>query len=164
MTFILFWKWVQEFNHPVLRNGLGMRKLFYLGVKNGPKGNENTMDGESDYILSKEKAKLQIGIGCFFGVVILGLLIILIPIWLLFSLSDETRLKISHSPNNVNTIEIVKKDDFPDPTIRIKYENKSIMKTKIPDNISVQWDNDFEAIVILYKQGKDPGIVEIKFK
>jgi len=38
------------------------------------------------------------------------------------------------------------------------------MKTTIPDNISVQWDNDFEANVILNKQGREPGIVKIEFK
>lgn len=122
------------------------------------------MGEEDDYILNRQKAKLQTGIGCFFGVVILGLLVILVPIWLFFSHSYETQLKVSHSPNNVNTIEIVKKDDFPDPTIRIKYDNKSIMKTTIPDNISVQWNNDFEADVILTKQGEEPGIVTVEFK
>ena len=122
------------------------------------------MDEEDNYILNKQKAKLQTGIGCFFGVVILGLLVILVPIWLFFSHSDETQLKVSHSPNNVNTIEVVKKDDFPDPTIRIKYDDESIMKTTIPDNISVQWNNDFEAKVILTKRGEEPSIVEVKFK
>lgn len=122
------------------------------------------MDEEDNYILNKQKAKLQTGIGCFFGVVILGLLVILVPIWLFLSHSDETQLKVSYSPNNVNTIEVVKKDDFPDPTIRIKYDDESIMKTTIPDNISVQWNNDFEAKVILTKRGEEPSIVEVKFK
>lgn len=81
-----------------------------------------------------------------------------------FSHSDETQLKVSHSPNNINTIEVLKKDDFPDPTIRIKYDDKSIMKTTIPDTVSVQWNNDSEAKVILTKQGREPSIVEIKFK
>ena len=121
------------------------------------------MDEEDNYILNRQKAKLQTGIGCFFGVVIFGLLVILVPIWLFFSHSNETQLKVSHSPNNVNTIEVVKKDDFPDPTIRIKYDDKSIMKTTIPDNISVQWNNDFEAKVILTKRGQEPSIVEVKF-
>jgi len=87
------------------------------------------MDEMDNYNLNRQKAKLQIGIGCFFSVVIVGLLVILVPIWLLSSHSDETLLIVSHSPNEVNVIEVVKKDDFPDPTIRIKYDNQNIMKT-----------------------------------
>ena len=122
------------------------------------------MDEEDNYIVTRQKAKLQTGIGCFFGAIIFGILVILVPIWLLFAHPDEAQLKVSHSPNNVNTIEIVKKDDFPDPTIRIKYDDKSLMKTTIPDTISVQWNNDFEAKVILTKQGREPSIVNVKFK
>lgn len=144
-------------------NGRLWNKVFFkIRVKSVSK--KNIMGREDDYIFNKQKAKLKIGIGCFFGVVIFGLLVVFIPIWLFFSYSGETQLKVSHSPNNVNTIEIVKKDDFPDPTIRIKYDNKSIMKTTIPDNISVQWNNDFEANVILTKQGREPGIVKVEFK
>lgn len=117
-----------------------------------------------NYNLNRQKAKLQTGIGCLFIVVTLGLMVILVPIWLFLSHSDETSLKVSHSPNHINTIEIIKKDDFPDPTIRINYDNQSIMKTKIPDTISVQWDNDFEADVILTKNGREPSVVEIIFE
>lgn len=116
------------------------------------------------YKLNKQKAKLQTGIGCFFGIAVFGLLVILVPVWLFLSYSDETQLNVSHSPNGVNTIEIVKKDDFPDPTIRIKYDDKNIMKTIIPDTISVQWESDFEAEVILTKHGREPSVVEVKFK
>lgn len=122
------------------------------------------MDEEDDYILNRQKVKLQTEIGCFFGVIILVILVILVPIWLFFSHSNETQLKVSHSPNNINTIEVVKKDEFPDPTIRIKYDDKSMMKTTIPDTISIQWNNDFNAKVILIKQGREPSIVEVKFK
>lgn len=116
----------------------------------------------NDNSVEQEKTKLLTKIGCLFGVVILGILVILIVAWYI-SNSQETQLEISHSPNNINSIEIVKKDDFPDPTIRINYDDKSIMKTKIPDKITVEWKNDYQAIVILTKQGREPDIVDIEF-
>lgn len=122
------------------------------------------LDAEDDYILNRQKAKLQTSIGCFFGIIFLGLLVILVPIWLLLGYSEEAQLKMSHSPNNINTIEVIKKDDFPDPTLIIKYDNESIMKNTIPDTISVNWNNDFEAKVILTKLGQDPSVIEVKFK
>lgn len=118
--------------------------------------------GWDDNSVEREKTKLLTNIGCLFGVVILGLLAISIVVWCISS-TQETRLKISHSPNNINSIEIVKKDDFPDPIIRIKYDDKSIMKTKIPDKITVEWKNDYQAIVILTKQGRKPDMVDIEF-
>ncbi len=90
--------------------------------------------------------------------------IFFVPAWLYFSYSEETRLKVSYSPNNINAIEIIRKDNFPDPTIRINYDNKSIMKTKIPADISVEWKNDYEAFVILTMQGREPQVVNIEFE
>lgn len=116
----------------------------------------------NDNSVEREKTKLFTKIGCLFGVVILGLLAISVVVWYISS-TQETRLEISHSPNNINSIEIVKKDDFPDPTIRIKYDDKSIMKTKIPDKITVEWKNDYKAVVILTRQGREPDIVDIEF-
>ncbi|WP_062052100.1 hypothetical protein [Bacillus sp. JCM 19034] len=120
------------------------------------------MDWNDNHIVKREKTKLLTKIGCFFGVVTLGLLVIIIVAWYLLS-PQETELKVSDSPNNINSIKIVKIDDFPDPTIRINYDNKSIMKTKIPDKISIEWENDYEAIVILTRQGREPDIVKIEF-
>ncbi|MGG0716737.1 hypothetical protein ABE096_03940 [Robertmurraya massiliosenegalensis] len=121
------------------------------------------MNGEDDYILNKQKAKLFTGIGCFFGIVILVLVVVLVPVWLYFSYPEETQLMVSHSPNNINTIEIVRIDEFPDPTLRINYDDKSIMKTKLPDDLSVEWENDYEANVILIRQKREPDVVKIKF-
>ena len=126
--------------------------------------NKNRIDEVNNYKFNRQKAKIQTGMGCFFSVIIFGLLLIIVPIWLLFFHSDEKVLKVSHSPNHVNKIEVVKKNDFPDPTIRIKYDDKNIMKTTIPDTILVEWDNDFEAKVILIIQGQERNIVELKFK
>ncbi|WP_035341597.1 hypothetical protein [Halalkalibacter hemicellulosilyticus] len=119
------------------------------------------MDWNDNY-LEREKTKLLTKIGCLFGVVILGLLAILVVVWYI-SNTQETQLKVSHSPNNINSIEIVKKNDFPDPTLRINYDNRSIMKTKIPDKISVEWEDDYKAIVILTKKGRETDIVNIEF-
>lgn len=121
------------------------------------------MNGEDDYILNKQKAKLFTGIGCFFWIVILVLVVVLVPVWLYFSYPEETQLMVSHSPNNINTIEIVRIDEFPDPTLRINYDDKSIMKTKLPDDLSVEWENDYEANVILIRQKREPDVVKIKF-
>ncbi len=127
------------------------------------KRREDKMNGEDDYILNKQKAKLFTGIGCFFGIVILVLVVVLVPVWLYFSYPEETQLMVSHSPNNINTIEIVRIDEFPDPTLRINYDDKSIMKTKLPDDLSVEWENDYEANVILIRQKREPDVVKIKF-
>lgn len=125
------------------------------------------MSGENDYIFSKQKAKLQTGFGCFFGVIVLGLLVIAIPIWWFVSYAEpnEKQLKISHSPNNINTIEVVGKNEFPHQiTTIIKYDNKSITKTDRPDKVSIEWHNDYEADVIFIKQLRDPEIVTVEFK
>lgn len=122
------------------------------------------MDGKSSFTLNQQKAKLQTGFGCFFSLIMMGVLFMFIPIWLFLTYGDETELKVSYSPNHINKIEIVQKDDFPDPTLRIKFDNKDIMKTKLPDDISVQWINDFEAEVILTRRGKEQDTVRIEFK
>ncbi|MFU8692765.1 hypothetical protein ACNA6I_23410 (plasmid) [Rossellomorea sp. FS2] len=116
--------------------------------------NDNSVEQEKTILLTK--------IGYLFGVVILGVVGIVIVAWYI-SYSEETQLEISHSPNKINSMEIVKKDDFPDPNIRITYGDKSIMKTKIPDKISIEWKNDYQATLILTKQGREPDIVEIEF-
>lgn len=121
------------------------------------------MDWNDNGNVDVEKAKFLTKIGCFIWIV-LGILFFFVPAWLYFSYSEETRLKVSYSPNNINAIEIIRKDNFPDPTIRINYDNKSIMKTKIPADISVEWKNDYEAFVILTMQGREPQVVNIEFE
>ncbi len=121
------------------------------------------MDWDDKNSLEHEKSILSVKIGCFFGVIMMGLLAVLVIGWhALFP--QETLLKASESPNKINMVEIVRKNDFPDPTIRINYDQKSIMKTKIPDSISVEWRNDYEATVILEMQGREPSIVDITFE
>lgn len=122
-----------------------------------------SVDWDDKNSLEHEKSILFVKIGCFFGVIMMGLLAVLVIGWhALFP--QETLLKASESPNKINMVEIVRKNDFPDSTIRINYGQKSIMKTKIPDSISVEWRNDYEATVILEMQGREPSIVDITFE
>lgn len=124
------------------------------------------MNRNGDYIEGREKTKFLTKIGCFFGTVIIGPLVILLITWILYHtfFPNETQLMVSESPNNKNKIEIVRIEDFPDPTIKINYDNKYILKTKLPDNISVEWKNDHEANVILSKQGREPDIIKVEFE
>lgn len=123
------------------------------------------MDWNDNYVEEREKTKLLTKIGCFWAIFI-GSLVTLLIIWFLFQtfFPNETQLMLSHSPNDKNKIEIVRIEDFPDPTLRINYDNKSIMKTKLPDNISVEWTNDYEADIFLTKQGREPDVVKVEFK
>ncbi|MBP1917457.1 hypothetical protein J2Z23_004463 [Lederbergia galactosidilyticus] len=67
----------------------------------------------------------------------------------------ETQLKISHSPNHINNMKIVKLNEFPNPTLRIKYDHKYITKTKLPDHISVEWEIITKLLLhIQDKEGK----------
>ncbi len=124
------------------------------------------MNWNTDYMVEQEKTKFATKIGCCSGIVLIGIFIIALVIWLLYNIfiPNETQLIVSDSPNNKNKIEIVRIEDFPDPTLRINYDNNSIMKTKLPDDISVEWISDYEADVILTKQGSETDIVKVEFE
>ncbi|KGA96051.1 hypothetical protein AJ85_12100 [Alkalihalobacillus alcalophilus ATCC 27647 = CGMCC 1.3604] len=123
------------------------------------------MDRDEGDGIEQQKTKLLTGIGCFLGLVFLMLLVIFAVGWLFFTKSfEETQLEVSFSPNDINKIEVVKVDEFPDPILRIKYDDKSIMKTKLPQNISIEWKNDYEAEVILTRRGSEPDIVKVEFE
>lgn len=123
------------------------------------------MDWNDDPIVVREKTKLFTKIGCFFGIVIIGPLVIILLAWSFFHtfFPTEKELLISHSPNQINKIEIVQIEEFPDPILRIKYDDKFITKTKLPDDITVEWAHDYEANVILTKHGRKPDIVSVEF-
>lgn len=120
----------------------------------------NTVNGEE-----REETMFYTKIGCFFGIVIIVLLIIALVIWISYRVfvPSEVQLMVSDSPNNKNKIEIVRVEDFPDPTLRINYDNNSVIKTNLPDDISIEWENDYEANVILVRQGQEPDIVKVEF-
>ncbi|RDW16598.1 hypothetical protein CWR48_16295 [Oceanobacillus arenosus] len=121
----------------------------------------NTVNGEE-----REKTKFYTKIGCFFGIVIIGLLIIALIIWISYRVfvPREIQLLVSDSPNNKNKIEIVRVEDFPNPTLRINYDKNSIIKTNLPDDISIEWKNDYEANVTLVRQGQEPDVVKVEFQ
>lgn len=123
------------------------------------------MDKDEHYAITQERTKFLTKIGFFFGIVIIGPIAIFLMIWFSFHtfFPNETELMVSQSPHNKNKIEIIRKEDFPDPTLHIHYDNEHIVKTKLPDHISVEWKNDYEANIIFTKQGKEPDIVNITF-
>ncbi|PFJ83251.1 hypothetical protein COI97_30310 [Bacillus cereus] len=102
---------------------------------------------------------------------------ILIPIILVvgcfsyFLYLQDITLKKSHSPNNINTIKVVKKDSDsthgPSP-VRIKYGWSEHLDTSIENdgerldssNVSVDWKNDYEARITLRGKESVPEVVE----
>ncbi|MEK3886183.1 hypothetical protein [Bacillus sp. FSL K6-3431] len=121
------------------------------------------MEWNDDYIEDIEKTKFLTKIGCLFWIII-GTLVILLITWNLYHTIYPIQLMVSHSPTNKNKIEIVRIEDFPDPTLRINYDNKQITKTTLADKISIEWKNDYEANVMLTKHEREPDIVKIEFK
>lgn len=121
------------------------------------------MDYDVNY--EREKTKSLTKMGCLFGVILMGVLMISFIGWGLFRIipAEETHLLTSRSPDDTNEIEIVMVHDFPDPALHINYQDQTIIKAKIPDDISVKWINDHEANVILLKQGREPDIVRAVF-
>lgn len=83
----------------------------------------------------------------------------------------DVTLKKSHSPNNINTIKVVKidSDSSLGPTpVRIKYGLWEHFDTSIandgerlePSNVSVDWKNDYEATITLRAKETVPEVVE----
>ena len=143
------------------KNGVFCCKEGKSYIKVGDKVNR-----KNRYHEEQQKTMFFTGLGCFLWIVIFVVFISFYPAKFIYHLfvPAEKLLLVSHSPNEINSIKIVKRDDFPDPTIRILYQDKNVMKTKIPDELSVQWENDDSATVIFIKEGRDADIVEIDFK
>lgn len=119
-----------------------------------------------DYKTLKQKTFLKYALGCFFGLVIIGLVVIGISIWLISSIikSDEKQLVISHSPNDINIIEVIAKNEFPHQiSTIIQYGEESITKMYRPDNISIEWHNDYEAEIIFTINSKEADTFFVKF-
>lgn len=128
--------------------------------------NSNDSHIEGKIRMTAQKTKVLAILGCS-GTIVLGFLVVLLSAWIYLDYAftpEITELKVSHSPNNKNKIIINKIGEFPDPTLKIQYGNRYIIKTKVPDNISVEWKNDDEADVILTRQGWEPDIEKVEFK
>lgn len=135
--------------------------------------NSNDPHTEERTRITAQKTKILAILGCS-GTIILGILIVLLSAKIFLdyiSTPEETQIMTSESPNGKNKIEFFKIDEFPDPILKIKYDNRYIIKQgilPIPDNISVEWKNDKEADVLINGPGKatekKPEIEEIEFK
>lgn len=119
--------------------------------------------------MTAQKTKTLPILGCI-GTITLGVIVILLSVWIIFLYAftpTETLIMTSESPNKKNSIEFFKIEEFPDPILKIKYDNRYIIKMNIlpsPDRITVEWENDQEAHVILNRGGNETDIEEIQFK
>lgn len=39
-----------------------------------------------------------------------------------------------------------------------------MIKTNLPDDISIEWKKDYEANVTLVRQGQEPDVVKVEFR
>lgn len=76
------------------------------------------MDKDDHYDITRKRKKLLTKTGFFFWIVIIVPIAIFLTIWFPFHtfFPNETQLMVSHSLNNKNEIEIIRKEDFPDPS------------------------------------------------
>ncbi len=98
-------------------------------------------------------------------------IILLVGCFSYFLYLQDITLKKSHSPNNINTIKVVKKDSDsthgPSP-VRIKYGWSEHLDTSIANagerldssNVSIDWKNDYEATITLRGKETVPEVVE----
>ncbi len=123
----------------------------------------------------KKRAKL----GCLIWTVILTILFVLPIVWVVgrFIYDIEYReypLVVSHSPNNINTIEIVEVGGpylFGPSRVRIKYESiqiKRILSNRgasiSKENVIVDWESDYKATITLFGDEQEPDIIEFTAK
>ncbi|WP_440895573.1 hypothetical protein ACS127_13565 [Amphibacillus sp. Q70] len=133
---------------------------------------EKVFDEEIQRTKKKAKRSCLIWIGIF---VLIPILFVVYNIaWFSYQvIFKETTLEISHSPNEINTIEVVERGEsfsFGLSAVRIKYGRKRI-DTQIGNdggtlnefNVSVNWEDDYNAIVTLYGDEQEPEIIEISF-
>lgn len=115
---------------------------------------------------TKNKTKALAILGCS-GSIFLGIIVILLSGKMLLDYiftPEETLIKTIPSPNDEYTIELYRIDEFPDPSLKIKYDNRYIIKPNTSVNqVSIEWKSDKEADVIIDK-GNEPQIENITFK
>ena len=130
-------------------------------------------DIESDI----QKTKFLSGIGCLLWMLILTILIVTPIVYyagkFIYNMEfKQTILAVSKSPDQLHIIEVVEVGEpafFGPSKVKIKYENHYIDRsigndgaTLHPSNVSVNWENDQEAIITLDGDEQDPEIVEFK--
>lgn len=123
------------------------------------------MHRNEDVMKERHTTKILLKLCCTLGILIIVFFLVPLFIWSYANKNPEVnQLEHSMSPNQNNEIEIVKIDEFPDPIIRINYADQSIMKTKIPHDIIVDWISEYEAIITLKRSGREPDIVVVEFE
>lgn len=137
------------------------------------------MYDDDDIESNVQKTKFLSGIGCLLWTLILTILIVT-PIayyggkFIYDMKFKENTLVVSKSPNQLHRIEVVEVGGpvfFGPSKVRIKYENHYIDRsigndgaTLQPSNVSVNWENDQEAIITLDGHEQDPEIEEFKLE
>src|SRR5699024_8305385 len=115
---------------------------------------------------TKNKTKAFAILGCS-GSIFLGIIVILLSGKMLLDYiftPEETLIKTIPSPNDEYTIELYRIDEFPDPSLKIKYGNRYIIKQNTSVNqVSIEWKNDKKADVIVDKRN-ETKIERKKFK
>ncbi|MBY7144976.1 hypothetical protein KFZ56_18325 [Virgibacillus sp. NKC19-3] len=121
-----------------------------------------------------ERTKGRTTWGCFIIVIVSTVLILLFLLGPLIWNDYGTTLETSDSPGNINTIEIVEKGEAfrkGPSSVRIKYgrDHKDIRLSNGgeplgPSNVSVSWNDDYEAIVTLKGNYQDDEEVKINFE
>lgn len=123
---------------------------------------------------TKKKAKRSCLIWVAIFILIPTLFIVYQVAWFSYEMFfKESTLEISHSPNEINTIEVVEKGaafSFGVSSGRIKYGGNRI-DTRIGNdggtlnesNVSIRWEDDYNALVTLYGDEQEPETIEINF-
>ncbi|WP_052360586.1 hypothetical protein [Oceanobacillus manasiensis] len=107
-------------------------------------------------------------------IVIVGPIIIFIGIFSFEMFFKEKPLVSSHSPNDINTIEVVEKGEpawFGPSSVKIKYDGKHIDRSISNDgkmlqdsNFAIHWDNDNEATITIYGEEQYPDVITFNAK
>ncbi|PLR94624.1 hypothetical protein [Bacillus sp. T33-2] len=132
-------------------------------------------DDEIEYY--KARSKFISGAGCFIAVAV----VILILIVSVFSFASKVldlmepkdrQLFVSKSPDQTHAIKVIEKGrglSFADPTVLISYKKYKIerqlnndRKDLAADNVSINWNNNEEATVILYGDEQYPRVIQFK--
>lgn len=128
--------------------------------------NMNHHDDIIEYKKSLQKMKVLAIFGCL-STILIGMIVTAISAWLLWGYiwtPGVKELQVSHSPNNENIITIYQVNEFPDPILKIEYGDQEITKTKIPDKITIEWENDVKAQIMLHRNGEDDQIEYVQFE
>ncbi|CDO04277.1 hypothetical protein BN988_02831 [Oceanobacillus picturae] len=134
------------------------------------------MDIEKDPNRDIEQTKKRTKWGClsWAAILLFGPIIIFIGIFSFEMFIKEKTLVISHSPNDINTIEVVEKGQpawFGPSLVKVKYDSKHIERSVKNDgkilresNFAIQWENDNEATITIYGEEQYSDVIKFNAK